>query len=101
MARAAQLAQDGKRQEALKEMDADALKYASLAPMVAAAAAEVYAALGDKPDALDWLERAVRTGHERVEWFRRDPLLAKIRNEPRSQQIPDSTVYGRQQRRPP
>jgi putative ABC transport system permease protein len=46
--------------------------------------------------ALDWLDRAVRSGDERLEWFQRDPLLAHIRNESRFKQILDSIAFRRQ-----
>ncbi len=62
--------------------------------------AEFYAVTGDTSQALAWLERAVSNGDERVEWFRRDPLLANLRNLPRFQQILESTAYRRQQRPP-
>ncbi|MGH9670489.1 MAG: protein kinase domain-containing protein [Terriglobales bacterium] len=88
---------EGKRPEALKEMDREVLKYAAAAPMSTAYAAEFYAILGDKDKSLDWLERAVRSGDERDEWFRRDPLLADVRNHPRFQQILESVAYRRQQ----
>ena len=62
--------------------------------------ADFYAVLGDAPKALDWLDAAVRNGDERAAWFRRDPLLASIRNEPRFQNILESIAYRRQQRKP-
>jgi hypothetical protein len=48
------------------------LKYAELIGF-ASFAAEFYALLGDKAKALDWLDRDVRAGDERAEWFDRDP----------------------------
>ena len=54
--------------------------------------------LGETSKALDWLDRAVRNGDERAEWFRRDPLLASIRQQPRFQQILDSIAYRQKQR---
>ena len=58
------------------------------------------AVLNEPSKALDWLDQAVRSGDERAEWFRRDPLLANVRNEPRFQQILESIAYRRQQRKP-
>jgi len=46
------------------------------------------------------LDRAVRGGDERAEYFRRDPLLANVRTHPRFQQILESITYRRQQRNP-
>jgi hypothetical protein len=39
---------------------------------------------------LDWLERAVRQGDDRADWFERNPALANFRGEPRFRQIHDS-----------
>ncbi|MCI0355267.1 MAG: tetratricopeptide repeat protein, partial [Acidobacteria bacterium] len=92
------LALEGKRAAALKEMDGEVLKYAAAVPGSTANAAEFYAILGDEAKALDWLERAVRNGDERDQWFRRDPLLANVRNHPRFQQILASIADRRQRR---
>ncbi len=94
---ALQLALEGKRPEALRQMDGEMLKYGEFV-WLASLVAEFYAVLGDKPKAMDWLERAVRAGDERAEWFRRDPLLANVRGEPRFRQILDSISFRRQQR---
>jgi tetratricopeptide (TPR) repeat protein len=95
---AVQLALKGRRQQALKEMDADVLKYATLVPHLTSRVAEFYATLKDAPKALEWLDVALRNGDERAEWFSRDPLLASIRNEPRFKQILDSIALRRQSR---
>jgi len=94
---ALQLALEGKRDEALKEMDAEVLKYAELAYLIMNPA-EVYAPLGDAVKALEWLERVVRAGDERAEWFRRDPFLASLRDHPRFRQILESIALRQQQR---
>jgi hypothetical protein len=57
--------------------------------------ADFYAVLGEARKALDWLERAVRNGDDRAEWFQRDPLLANLRKQPRFQQIVASIAYRR------
>ena len=67
-------------------MDADVLKYGELI-IVASNVAECYVLLGDRAKALDWLDRAVRAGDERAEWFERNPLMADIHREPRFRQI--------------
>jgi serine/threonine protein kinase len=92
------LALEGKTKEALEEMDEESLKYGALAPTVTSLVAEFYAIMGDSQKSLDWLERAVRNGDERDAWFRRDPLLAKIRDLPRFQQIIDSIDFRRKSR---
>lgn len=100
LTRAILLAREGKRRDALREMDGELLKYAGINPLYTSEAAEFYALLGDKTQALDWLEKAVRNGDERVEWFRRNPLLESIRNEYRFKSLLDSIAFRRQQRQP-
>ena len=94
------LALEGNRTAALKEADTEVLKYAAVVPIFTYYLAEFYAILGESEKALEWLERAVRHGDERDEWFRRDPLLANLREHPRFQQIIASIAYRRQQRAP-
>jgi serine/threonine protein kinase/Tfp pilus assembly protein PilF len=94
-------AREGKRRDALREMDTELLKYAEVNPNITLEAAEFYALLGEKSQALDWLEKAVRNGDERVEWFRRNPLLESIRNEFRFKALLDSIAFRRQQKGPP
>jgi len=88
----------GKRALALKGMDEQVLKYADLQPFATLDVAEVYAAVGEKEKAIEWLDRSMRKGDGRAEWFQRDPLLANIRNHPRFKQILDSIAFRRQQR---
>lgn len=92
------LALEGKRGEALKEMDEELLKFAAVHPFITLAAAEFYALLGEKEKALVWLERAVHNGDEEDAWFRRNPRLASLRQHPRFKQILESIAYRRQQR---
>jgi len=101
MAWALLLALEGKKNEALKKMDAESLKYAALAIWSTLTPAEFYAVQGEPQQALDWLEKAVRNGDERDGWFRRDPLLASLRDLPRFEQILDSIAYSRRQRSSP
>jgi hypothetical protein len=91
------LALEGKRQEALETMDDETLKFLGAAVIVTLEAAEFYAAVGDTPRALEWMEKTVRNGDERVEWFRKDPLLANIRQDPRFHQIVDPIEARRKQ----
>jgi lipopolysaccharide biosynthesis regulator YciM len=85
------LALVGKPEDARREMDAEVLKWAEVALVgMLASPAEVYAVLGETQQALDWLERQVRIGDEGVEWFQRNPLLARVRQEPRFRQILES-----------
>ena len=93
------LALEGKTQEALNKMDNESQKYGALAFWTTSIVAEIYAVVGEPEKALDWLERAVRKGDERDGWFRRDPMLAKIRDLPRFGKILDSIDYKRQTRK--
>jgi Flp pilus assembly protein TadD len=95
---ALQLAIEGRRAEALEAMNAEVLKYGELIS-VASNVAEFYAVLGDRAKALDWLDRAVRAGDERAEWFERNPLLATIRTDTRFRQIVDGIRSRREQRK--
>jgi tetratricopeptide (TPR) repeat protein len=97
---ALQLAIEGRRAEALEAMNAEVLKYGELIN-VASNVAEFYAVLGDRAKALDWLDRAVRAGDERADWFERNPLLANIRQEPLFRQVVDGIRYRQEQRRKP
>jgi tetratricopeptide (TPR) repeat protein len=92
------LALEGKTKEALEKMDEESLKYGALAVWSTSMVADFYAVTGDSQKALDWLERAVRNGDERDEWFRRDPFLARIRHLPRFEQIIDSIRFRRKTR---
>jgi serine/threonine protein kinase/Flp pilus assembly protein TadD len=92
------LALEGKTKEALEKMDEESLKFGALAPWSTSVVAEFYAIMGDPQKSLDWLEKAVRNGDERDAWFRRDPLLAKVRDLPRFQQIIDSIEFRRKSR---
>ena len=79
-------------------MDEETLKWADANFFLTLHAAEFYAVLGDTSKAIDWLDRAVRKGDERVDWFRKNPRLASIRNDPGFQRIIDSIQARRKQR---
>lgn len=92
------LALEGKKPEALERMDGETLKYGALAFWSTAVVADIYAVMGEPQKALDWLELAVRNGDERDDWFRRDPMLTKIRDLPRFKQILESIKNRRKER---
>jgi len=91
---------EGNRALALKEMDEEVLKYSDLQPFGALEVAEVYALIGENERAIEWMERLMRKGDGRVDWIRRDPLLAKVREHPRFKQIVASMEFRRQQSAP-
>jgi tetratricopeptide (TPR) repeat protein len=92
------LAAGGKRQAALEAMDADLVNFAAKRILQTSTLAEFYALLGDTSTALDWLERAVRGGDERAEWFQRDPLLVSLRSTQRFNNIQNLISFQRQRR---
>lgn len=92
------LALEGKKNDAAKEIDAELIKYCQIYVWAMLPMADFHAVMGDTNEALGWLERAVANGDERVEYFRRDPLLSNVRHLPRFQQLLESTAYRRQQR---
>ena len=96
--RALLLALEGKKSEAAQEMDAGLQTYAGMQIFGPASAADFHAVMGDEGKALEWLDRAVRTGDDREEYLRRNPLLTNLRMHPRFQQILDAVAYRRQQR---
>lgn len=98
MARALLSARENKGAEVSALMDEAVLKYAELAFWSTLQAAEFYAVLGEEEKALDWLEKAVRNGDERDAWFRRDPLLVNVRDNPRFGKILDSIAFRRRQK---
>jgi tetratricopeptide (TPR) repeat protein len=81
------LAAEGKRDEALQAMDEGNLRFADVVYWATTPTADFYALLGDQSKALNWIEKAVRNGDERINYFRRNPRLAAIRNDPRFQSI--------------
>jgi hypothetical protein len=76
-------------------MDPEVLKYLELNSLFTLTGAEFYAAIGNVAKALEWLERAIRNGDHRGEWFARDPALENIRREERFQQILTSLAANR------
>jgi len=77
------LARQGNRAEAERAMDQEVLKFLDVNPFFTLTAAEYYAVMEDLPRAFEWLERAIRNGDRRPEWFARDPALENIRREER------------------
>jgi serine/threonine protein kinase len=92
------LALEGKTEAALEKMDDECLKYGALAPWSTSVVAEFYAVMKDSQKSLDWLEKAVRNGDERDDWFLRDALLSKVRDLPRFRQIINSIEFRRKSR---
>ncbi|MBI3405981.1 MAG: protein kinase, partial [Acidobacteria bacterium] len=92
-------AKEGNRKEALREMDAEVLKYADVNPRTTLDVVETYTLLGDRAKAIEWLDRMVRNGDARDQWYLRNPALAPLRNEARFKHIVESIVHRREQRK--
>jgi serine/threonine protein kinase/Tfp pilus assembly protein PilF len=92
------LALEGKRSEALREMDGELQKYTTSTWRASLDLAEFYAVMGEADKAMEAVDFSVRLGDERVEWFQRDPLLMNVQKHPRFKQIIDSIAYRREQR---
>jgi len=92
------LALEGKKADALREIDPDLPTYSEIQIFGPSLAADFYAVMGETDRALMWLDRAVRLGDDREEYLRQNVLLAGVRAHPRFQSILDSVIYRRQQR---
>ena len=79
-------------------MDQETLKFLSVAFPSTLDAAEFYALVGERSKAIEWVDRAVRNGDERIVWFRKDPRLGAIHGDPRFQRIIESVEARRRQR---
>jgi len=75
------LFQAGKPEDA-KTTAAKAIELNPDDPLMLYNAACFYARLGEKKSAVELLKNSVIAGHEDYEWFKRDPDLDNIRNEP-------------------
>ena len=80
------------------EVDDEVLKWGGVAASITSEIAVFYSVVGDVPAALRWLDRAVRHGDERGDYFARDPLFANVKDDARFAQILDSLRYRSRQR---
>jgi DNA-binding winged helix-turn-helix (wHTH) protein/Tfp pilus assembly protein PilF len=93
-----QLALEGQRDRALREVDSSVERYAHVNVFVALQMAQFNAALNDADKTLEWLEHAGRSGLDHDESIRRDRLFASLRPHSRFRQIVDSMESRRRVR---
>ncbi|PYQ48656.1 MAG: hypothetical protein DMF59_15370, partial [Acidobacteria bacterium] len=80
------LAATGRGKEA-SQVAARTARQSTIDHHVAYSLGAAYAQLGDRPQALRWLNEAVRIGFPCYPWFAEDPLLQPIRNNPEFQTL--------------
>ncbi|HMO80369.1 MAG TPA: protein kinase [Pyrinomonadaceae bacterium] len=77
------LAGAGQSEEALKQLDEEALEISKADHDMAYWVASTYAVLGEKDLAFKWLNRAIRLGNENKPHFELDRSLEPLRDDPR------------------
>ena len=80
---AQQLIKRGETEEARAQLNERVRDAADADHDIAYWLATTYAMLGDRDDALHWLERAVELGNENRTWFESDPSWEALRKDPR------------------
>jgi tetratricopeptide (TPR) repeat protein len=75
-------ASSGKKQEALQVI-ADLKTKAKKRHVSSYAIATIYAGLGDRSDAFEWLEKAYQERSPGMTWLKVEPMLDSIRSDPR------------------
>ena len=99
MARAMLTALEGNHEQAAQTIDDELLRFAGANALRAIEAVELYSLLGHTAKAFEWLDRTLRGGDERVDWFRRNPLLSSIQNDIRFARMLASVEHRRTQPR--
>ncbi len=73
----------GKIEEARAELTESVKESAAVDHDIAYWLATTYAVLGERDEALDWLERAITLGNENRQWFESDPSWEDLHDDPR------------------
>jgi serine/threonine-protein kinase len=81
------LSAQGKRDEALAQLNSDVIRNAEVDPDIAYSVASVYAVEGMRAEAFQWLERAIALGNENQLCFENDPNWAALRNDEQFQSL--------------
>ena len=77
------LSAQGNHEGALAELTAEVKRNASVDADIAYAVSSVYALLGDRDQAFEWLRRSAALGNENKPCFEHDPNLASLRDDAR------------------
>ncbi|MBI3950432.1 MAG: tetratricopeptide repeat protein [Acidobacteria bacterium] len=77
----------GETEQARQLLDEKAIAFAEADGDGAYWLGSVYAMLGEKEEAIEWLQRAIRIGYENYPWFEADANLNSLRQESRFQKI--------------
>jgi serine/threonine-protein kinase len=81
------LSAQGQHEEARMELTEQVKKNAEVDPDIAYGVASVYALEGEPEEAFKWLERSVALGNENRSCFEHDPNWARLRDDPRFQEV--------------
>ena len=81
------LSKQGQHDAALRELNEDVKRTASVDADIAYAVASVYALEEDLDQSFEWLRRSIALGNENAPWLERDPTLASLREDPRFKQL--------------
>jgi tetratricopeptide (TPR) repeat protein len=76
------LSAQGKHEEARAQLNSSVIRNAEVDPDIAYSVASVYALEGMRPEALDWLARAIALGNENLNCFESDPNWTSLRGDP-------------------
>jgi serine/threonine-protein kinase len=80
---ATMLAAAGRVEEARAQLSPRVLGISSADHDMSYWTASAYALLGEREPAFEWLERSIALGNENAAWFKADPNLASLQNDPR------------------
>ncbi|MCU1263240.1 MAG: Serine/threonine protein kinase [Bryobacterales bacterium] len=95
MSRALLTALQSRHEPASMAIDDELLRFAGANALRTFDAVELFSVAGQTAKALEWLDRTVRNGDERIDWFQRDPLLSTIHEDPRFKRIIESLAHRR------
>jgi len=81
------LSAQGKHEEARAQLNNSVIRNAEVDPDIAYSVASVYALEGMRPQAFEWLARAIALGNENLLCFESDPNWSGMRNDEQFQKL--------------